>query len=329
MPGAWIATIARRIAREDTFERMVSPAIADLQVEARSIAPLRLWRNYLSVAVVLMLAALHDLRLDLGLTFETDIRRVAWKRAAFWYAGGVLFFTWMSLRELQLLVIDEELWAAKLMSAGLGALASATQIAVVPLVVYLYRSSRSRRSAAAATLFVALTTIGLGLAVGPAKLSTDRLLYQAVQSDLVSSRGSVEWSASADASTRVKAIWLGFRSEDLDRSIVLGPVLGAASVISYALIGVVLARRRGWRVLTGIAGLSATWYLLVFTYFQLLGRLMLSQTQQRFRDVAMIALIALVWLAFESVVGRYLAVFASICGGILRDIRARFAYRSA
>jgi len=32
--GAWLAALSRQLLRRDTFETMVSPALADLQIEA-------------------------------------------------------------------------------------------------------------------------------------------------------------------------------------------------------------------------------------------------------------------------------------------------------
>ena len=92
MPGIWITRIARRVTRPDTFEWLVSPAIADLQAEAAHSGTRR-WRHYSAFAVVLGYAVLRDFRMDIGIAFDTDAWRRVWSRAAVWaLIGGLLGF---------------------------------------------------------------------------------------------------------------------------------------------------------------------------------------------------------------------------------------------
>lgn len=60
MAGAWFATFARRIIHAETFEFVVAPAIADLQVEASGAGYLVKTRGYLGVWMALWGALCSD-----------------------------------------------------------------------------------------------------------------------------------------------------------------------------------------------------------------------------------------------------------------------------
>jgi hypothetical protein len=65
--GAWLISLARRVLHDDTFEMMVSPAIADLQFEAA--AGHARSQSYLGVWTALAGALAHD--------FDGDVRTLA------------------------------------------------------------------------------------------------------------------------------------------------------------------------------------------------------------------------------------------------------------
>ena len=56
MRGAWLSTLARRLLHDDTFDLVVSPAIADLQFEQR---------GHTAVLIALAGALCHDIGGDL------------------------------------------------------------------------------------------------------------------------------------------------------------------------------------------------------------------------------------------------------------------------
>ncbi len=66
MPGAWFSTTARWILREDTFELVVAPAIADLQFESPTVtgaARIRLYSAvWVALAGALCIDTEHDVR---------------------------------------------------------------------------------------------------------------------------------------------------------------------------------------------------------------------------------------------------------------------------
>ena len=90
MPGIWIARLARRLTRPDTFDRLVSPAIADLQLEAQQGWWGR-WRHYPMLAFVIVFALFSDLLGDLARVFDAEAIRVVWSRTAAWaFAAAVI-----------------------------------------------------------------------------------------------------------------------------------------------------------------------------------------------------------------------------------------------
>ena len=74
-PGRYFEALARRLTRPDTFDRLVSPAIADLQCEAvHSRFRIRA-RHYIAMVAVLLCALARDFRLDIRTAFEADALR--------------------------------------------------------------------------------------------------------------------------------------------------------------------------------------------------------------------------------------------------------------
>ena len=70
MPGAWITAVARHLLDEETFDLVVSPAIADLQFESATVRGAERVRGYLAVLVACLGAAGHDLLVDSALLHD-------------------------------------------------------------------------------------------------------------------------------------------------------------------------------------------------------------------------------------------------------------------
>jgi hypothetical protein len=83
MPGLWLTRVAQRFTRRDTFERLVSPAIADLQIERDARWGARAG-HYFALTAVIACALVRDFRTDVALAFDADARRNIWLRAALW-----------------------------------------------------------------------------------------------------------------------------------------------------------------------------------------------------------------------------------------------------
>src|SRR5262249_42553055 len=138
------------------------------------------------------------------------------------------------------------IWSAALTSSTLNGIVTSVSIGTTAVVFHLCRRSSSRRSIVPAVLTVAAITIAFAMGVRPIRMSADRALYNDIQARLSSAR-AISWKA-----------------DDLDRQVTWWQdIQSGVSVIPSALIGVVLARRRGWRIASRIVGIVGTWSLLV------------------------------------------------------------------
>jgi hypothetical protein len=72
MQGSCLAAFARRLTRETTFHRLLSPAIADLQSETSSGGFFIGARHYVAIWTVLAWALARDLRIDINTAFEPE-----------------------------------------------------------------------------------------------------------------------------------------------------------------------------------------------------------------------------------------------------------------
>jgi len=285
MRGTWFVKIGSWIARKETFERMVAPAIADMQVEA-SYGRLHRGKHYFAIGLVLVHALLQDMRLDFASAFDTEARRLAWRRAAIWYAGFVAVFTFLGLRyNLPEGLSLEGIWPAALTSAALEGLMTGVPLGIAVGVFYLYLRSSSRRSIVVVSLIAAALTIAFGLSVRPIRMSADRTVYNNIQARLFSGGQS------------------HYRDETVDEQITWWQdIQGGVSVIPYALIGIVLAKRRGWKkVGLTVIGFFASWFLAVMILHSLhpYPPPFLSLIMQRWRDIALVLTVAVLWLTFD------------------------------
>ena len=259
-PGRYLEAVARRLTRSDTFERLIAPAIADLQCEAPGGFVLRM-RHYLAIGVVLLCALARDCRLDLRTAFEPDTRQPVWTRAALWYLGIVAVMTLVALRgdahwswgigtflttfEMEgampwhLLSADQT--KAALLTSLLQGLISALPFAMAAAAFHLYRQNRGRTVVATAIVASAMTA-AVGLSVRPLRASADRAIYETVAPQAISpgrAGGSQHWKE-----------WLQSRERELDsRTTVWLDLQNGVTVLPFAMFGVVLARRRSWGVL--------------------------------------------------------------------------------
>jgi hypothetical protein len=272
--GRWLIRIGGWIARKETFERMVAPAIADMQAEA-SFGSVHRWKHYSGVGVVLVHALLQDLRFDLASAFDAEARRVVWKRTAIWYAGFVALLTFLGLRyNLPSDVSMDGLWTAALISTGLEAIVTSASISTVVAVLYFCRRSSSRRSIVLAVALLGALTVTFAVAVRPIRMPADRALYPSNHHNLDE---RIAWS------------------KDIHSGV---------SLIPSALMGIVLARRRGWGVAGTVLGLCATWQLVVILFWRFGSPPTPDQAIQYWRQIAINSLVAFIWLTFDELARR-------------------------
>lgn len=279
MAGRWLIRIGGWVTRRETFERMLAPAIADMQAES-SRGRFRRFRHYLACSVVLVYALLWDFRMDAVMAFGGEIARVAWKRAAIWYAGFVALMTYPG-------VSMEGIWLAAFASSAWDAIVTALSIAIIPAVLYLSRGMLSTRSIAVATIVAALATFTFAWAVRPLRLVSDRVVVERIESV----RADYVRNASGHYVDERIAWWLDFHS--------------GLRVIPSALVGIVLARRRGWWIPLTVVGLFATWFLLVIRLnsFGWL-RAVHDRVWQGWRELALNAAMVMIWLVADEVMKR-------------------------
>ena len=226
MPGIWMTRFARRLTRQDTFERLISPAIADLQSEAAQGWPRRL-RHYSAMMLVLACAILRDFRLDVQTAFDADSWRTVWSRAAVWalvagLCNGAAMYV-LTARTLARLDIPPELMPAALNGAVFRSILPAL---IGALVVAAYRLKRRnptsvRAVIAAALVFMAVTPIAGYIATAlyePARAALDQA-YRIVRPDLP------------------EAMMVPQRLQAL---------AGMIQTAVFAWLGAALARYRGW-----------------------------------------------------------------------------------
>ena len=82
LTGSWLTAAAARLLRDETHRMIITPAIADLQIEEAD-GHLARARGYLAVWRVLAVALLIDLRADVGLPWTWGAVRNAWMPALF------------------------------------------------------------------------------------------------------------------------------------------------------------------------------------------------------------------------------------------------------
>ena len=75
-------------------------------------------------------------------------------------------------------------------------------------------------------------------------------------------------------------------------------IQSGASVLPYAVIGVVLSRRRGWRIASTIAQFMATWVLLAAFVVPSMDDTP-SLVFQRWRGIGLLAMVSLIWLTSD------------------------------
>jgi hypothetical protein len=226
MAGIWMTRITRRLTRPDTFERLVSPAIADLQTEAAHGRLQRL-RHYRALTMVLGCAVLRDFRLDLSMAFDANSWRSIWGRAAAW-AMVAAVCNWAAMYVLTARTLARLDGSPSLESAVMDGLVfrSIVPALVAALVVAAYNLRRRHPSSLRTVISVAAVFIVATPLVGafasalsaPSREALDQA-YRLARPDL---------PALTIVPQRMQAL------------------SGMVQTAAFAWLGVALARYRGW-----------------------------------------------------------------------------------
>ncbi len=242
--------IGRRLVSAKTFEMQIAPSIADLQVEGAA-GPVVRWRHYVGIITVLFHALLQEVRVEIAFTCDVEAIRSAWKRAALWFAGFALLLTGLGLKyNLPAGLSLRESWGEALTSTGLDAVLTAIVAGMMALALYLTRKACSFRSVLLLTLLIAGLQTSIAVTVRPIRLEADRTLYAKVP------------SSHAGKGTERN---LGLFDPDVTW---WQDIQNGVQAISFGLLGILLARRRGWGVLLGIVAYWASFMLVAVVSFQ-------------------------------------------------------------
>ena len=247
MRGAWLARIGRALVSPETFEQMVAPSIADLQIESGRGFALQ-WQHYVGVVAVLSYALVQDLRFEISFTCDAGARRHVWKRAAIWYSGFVLLLSLLGLKyKLPQGLRLHGLWGPSLTSVGLEAIIVSAIPGMMAAALYLTRRSCSKRSIVLVTVLVTTLITAFALTVRPIRMSADNTLLNAALSQSI---------------TRAQ-----YFSDRLDTQVNLWrDIQTGIQIIPFALLGILLSRRKGWNVALGVAAYYASWLLIVILF---------------------------------------------------------------
>jgi hypothetical protein len=241
----WLASLSRRLLHRDTFETMVSPALADLEAEASQGWRQRA-RHYAGLTIVLACALVRDIRVDAGLTSFASTWQT-WRKAVFWHLGlaipmALLFLwatPWQHLQGVRLIVLL--IFAFGLFGAPVSTTAAA---------FYLRRDGLTEPRAVIAALAVPLVIFA------PVTIAWNVLGPPAATLIHETAAPRIEAAGKPDENI-LQRMWLAnFKERSTSTApssyTVWNTVRDIVAFPSSALIGVWLARRRGWKIFRGI-----------------------------------------------------------------------------
>ena len=259
MRGRWTAFLAQRLLRHETLERLVSPALADLQLEARSHRT-RALRHYPALAFVIALAILRDIRLDAWALVDASGRR-AWWRASLWSLAFTAVVATSIMDDTPLHLLGRSGNIAAWVSAAVNGFINTLPLSTAAIVFYIRRQRPLSIRAFATTTALCITA---GVAVQVVTLPVRATLNQTMYGS-VSPRISREAILPDDPEQRYLADewrkWSMWRFELNSRPFpwritgdgTIGFIAGLITLVvmyvtqltTFALFGIVIARGRG------------------------------------------------------------------------------------
>lgn len=264
MTGDAISRLARLLLRERTYELTVAAAIADGHFEAARRS--RLLR-YAAIVRAFAGAVVIDLRDDLTLAFDSDPRSTVWRMAAYVFGALFLFNLFTESRpilDLAALGIDA---AATVLMWRLPSLAIPVLPALlIPVAMVL---TRRRGNAMRPVLVRAAIVSGVFIAASVANVPFARTAEQYRQAAYWRARmDTTDPPRSLEAIRRELTVPITRPDQrrargDNNRFIAHSILAKCAGTFAFALIGIGLARKRGWRALVWYAAAFAVWSLLI------------------------------------------------------------------
>jgi hypothetical protein len=263
MRGAWLTSIASRLLREQTFQLIAAPAIADLQHEGGR-------RHYAAVWWVIARALLRDLYVDVAAAFGSTARASVWPKAVGLFALLFVMMTVLALRNgIRLLAPDgtvstlpwpplgdglEPLLVGLLVSVALAAAGYAT----MGFTFELRRRHTSARTILVATLCLAALAHAAARISRPVAENAELYRSAAMARDGVGVPASRPLSEIVEEDIRQGRTALTAGSDERRTIAVWQERRIALNVLIFALLGVTLARGRGLGVLARSVGILGT-----------------------------------------------------------------------
>ena len=252
MSGDWIALIARRLIREHTYDRTVSPAIADLQFEAPAQSRAQRLIGCISIYRAVAGALAIDIGEDLTRAFNREARTSAWRAAAILYVlllGLNLFLGWRPTLGFNELGLDG-------VSVILAFSVPSLLVASLPPVLIPFAVVMMRRHGVARPILATAAVVSLVMVVASITLAVpaERRADQYQQAAFWRARmDTADPPRSLEAIRRELTVELTRQDQrraraDRNRFLYNSIAAKAAGTFGFALIGIGLARRRGWRV---------------------------------------------------------------------------------
>jgi len=314
MTRSLLTALVRRITREETFDALVAPALADLQFDRAAGRPLG--RHYVGLLAVLATALLRDIRIDIRLTLSAG--RV-WRRAAAWFGGITSFYVGLLLYyEMPWHLLDASGRVAVLATAlGTGGLV-AIPGTVAAASFHLRRSGIApRRTIAVAAVCCAVVLVAFHVIAMSVRPAVNQVILESASRVIAQGHPGAGLDDRTIFDRRVRGnpdpgYWKGWleriRERSLDPSAAGGAVESPTAgtdpffglvVIPYAIFGVVLARGRGWTVFVRAAGMVVTYFALVVLALDLTIQLVGPSRPAYFeaiREIAVLFVTAGIWL---------------------------------
>jgi hypothetical protein len=294
--------VARRIIRDETFDSLVAPALADLQFAVASARPLA--PHYIGLVGVFATALARDARIDFHLTFSAG---QVWKRAAAWCGGFILLNVGLVLYyAMPWHLLDGAGRVAVITTAFGGGILGAIRLTMVPAAFHFRRQSTvSHRTITMAMLWFASVIVVLQIAAAAVSPAVNQVILDSA-SRVIAKDGRAVLDARTPFSGRWKEWLETVRTRAASPATPadgLGTALRAAAggsmyLIPYALFGVVLSRGRGWTVLFRTVALIVTSIganLVAFVLTTIILR-ELSPDYQTARAFVATLFVALMWL---------------------------------
>jgi hypothetical protein len=273
--ATWLAALSRRLVHRDTFELMVSPAIADLDTERASG-----WRTYLrhgsGFVVVFAAALLRDWRSDVRTAFDVGSRRDVWRVTAIWYtAPSVLLAALLLKTETPWHLLDAIAGTAVVVDTILSARLYASYVAVIAAVFLLSRRMSSLKALVIGAAVVSFVFAATNAASSVIRVPLNRTIYDTSSRNLATAvmpSGEPSWERSDGRK------WVEWRGRQATRKTTLIELLGWLAVaplaavfnfLPFGLIGTALARGRGATVafrLAAVIGTAVTIHLLTMNF---------------------------------------------------------------